>query len=68
MKSRERYLTSAEVAAQLGFSVRAVQRWAADGYLRAFEVRVDTRPTLRFRQEDVDAFAARYVREREFQG
>lgn len=65
MTTRERLLTTREVADQLGFSPRAVQRWTADGYLRALEYRVGARPTLRYRQSDVDAFGSRYVRERD---
>lgn len=64
MKQPDRLLTTREVADQLGFSIRAVQRWTAEGKLTALVYRVGLRPTLRYRRADVAAFAERYVSER----
>jgi len=59
-----RLLTTREVASLLRVSVRYVQRQVNDGRLRALALETGARPTLRFRESDVDAWVARYVHER----
>jgi len=60
----EQLLTTREVASILRVSVRYVQRQVADGRLRALALETGSRPTLRFRESDVEAWVARFVHER----
>ena len=63
MKPGGELWTTQDVADQLGFSTRTIQRWTKDGKLGALVYRVGARSALRYRQGDVAAFAARYVSE-----
>ena len=56
-----RYLTTAEVAAILGVSTRYVLRQVEAGTLRSTALQTGSRPTLRYRPEDVRAWLARYA-------
>ena len=63
MKPAGELWTTQDVGDQLGFSRRTIQRWTKEGKLGALVYRVGVRPALRYRPEDVAAFAARYVSE-----
>lgn len=64
MATRDLY-TSREVAELLGVSQRYVQRIAKEELIGSVVVRSSHRPMLRFRAEDVVAFADRYICERQ---
>lgn len=54
------FLSTGEVAALVGFSPRHVLREVQKGRLRAVSFQTGSRPTLRYRVEDVHAWLARY--------
>lgn len=56
--------TSAEVGAMFGLSPRTVQRLAAERRIGSMQITCGGRVLLRFRPEDVLAWADRNVRER----
>ncbi len=63
----ERLMTSREVAELLHVSVRYIQRQVAEGRLRAYALQTGARPSLRFRETEVEAWVGRFVGERNVQ-
>jgi len=59
---QSRWLTAAQVAEQLGVSVRAVYQFVHTGKLKAHELSGRSRDRFRFKQSDVDRVMRRHVR------
>lgn len=57
------WLTTAEVADDLGLSPDTVRRLIRERRLRATAITVGRRVTLRIRRSDLDAFRAVYVKD-----
>lgn len=57
------WLTTSEVAEELGVSPDTVRRLIRDRRLRASAIRAGRRITLRVRRTDLDAFRVAYVKD-----
>jgi excisionase family DNA binding protein len=57
----ERYLSTQQVAEQLGLHRTTILRLVADGFIDARIYSYGSRPTIRISQEALDAFVARYT-------
>lgn len=57
----EEFLTTTEVARQLGVARQTVDRWIRDGRLRARRIQVGERAIYRIRRSEFVAFVRRYV-------
>lgn len=57
------WMTTAEVAAELGRSTETIRRYVRERRLRADVIVINGRATIRISRDDFDEFRRRYVRD-----